>query len=177
MNGAHLLPWVSEHLLPTLIVVSVAVLGGAIAKRLRIPGGLLTGSLIATGVASYLGYRIDPPALLRTAAIAVVGLRLGLGIPRGAIRSLRRALAASATANLGMLAAVVVFALLIAPRSGIDLVTAVLMTIPGGVSFIAALAIALDAEAPLVVVTHLIRMVIVVTAVPLIAARLSVRES
>jgi uncharacterized membrane protein AbrB (regulator of aidB expression) len=76
--------------------------------------------------------------------------------------------------NIAMLAVVLAFALLLAPRWDIDLVTAVLMMVPGGVSFIAAFAIALGAEAPLVIVTHLLRMVAVVTIVPLIASRLPV---
>lgn len=167
---------------PSVIVASApfaamavaAALGGLLAHRLRIPGGLLTGALAATAVLSLAGFGMEPPAWLRTLAIAVIGIRLGIGIETRALLSVRRVLSASTAVTLALLAVVLAFALTIAPRAGIDTATAVLMVVPGGVSFIAALSIALGAEAPLVVVTHLIRMVVVVTTVPLIASRLPV---
>lgn len=164
--------------LPALVAAAAAALaGGWAGERLRLPGGALVGAVVAVaalGLAT--GWQAAPPEPLRLAAFVVVGWLLGESFDEDARASLRRGARPIAVAVVGMAAAAVVLAAVLHVGFGFAPVTALLAATPGGLINMTAVALSIPGSDPLTVASvHLARVLVVVTAVPLVLRALQRR--
>jgi uncharacterized protein len=143
--------------------------GAALAKPLRVPFWPLIGSIAGAAVVCLAsGGRIALPAGWQTGAQVLVGTVVGMAVAPGVLRDFRAVmlpglLAVAAIVGLGVGWGVVV------GRSGAtDVVSAVFGMVPGGVGEMMAAATAVQADTAVVAAMHLVRLILVLSCLPLL---------
>jgi membrane AbrB-like protein len=155
------------------ILVTTSTLAAILAYQLRLPGGLIVGAMVASGLLHGFGFVGDvfPPEIATVSFVvlgALIGTRLG-GIDIGTLGRL-------AAAGLGALAVGSVVACAsaaaVALWLGLPLGDVIVAYAPGGLETMAILAFALHLDPALVGVHHLARFMFVSLMMPIAAARL-----
>lgn len=151
-------------------VAAVALAGAWVGQRVRLPGGAVVGAFAAVAALGLLaGWRAAPPEPLRLAAFVTVGWLLGESFDRDTGASLRRGAVPIAVAVVGMAVAVGVLAWVLHAGFDLGVVTALLAATPGGLANMTAVSLGIPGSEPLTVATvHLVRVLVVVTVVPLV---------
>jgi uncharacterized protein len=152
-----------------LATLSIALLGPAIAHRLRLRSGAFLIPLVAGLLLSHLGWLVIelPPGLL-VLSYAIIGWSIGLRFTRPlllhAAKAFPRVLACMLTliALCGILAAVLVV------TADVDPLTAYLATSPGGVDSVAIIAASSKVDVPFVMGMQTTRLVAVIFLAPMI---------
>lgn len=159
-------------------VAAAALAGGWLGQRLRLPGGAVVGAFAAVAALGLLaGWRAEPPEPLQLAAFVTVGWLLGESFDRDTGASLRRGAVPIAVVVVGMAAVVGVLAWVLHAGFELGVVTALLAATPGGLASLTAVALSLPGSEPLTVATiHLVRVLMVVTVVPLVLRSLPSRR-
>jgi membrane AbrB-like protein len=159
-------------------VAGLAVGGGLLAQQLRVPGGIMMGSMLA--VAAYTLLAGAEPSLipdpLLTAAQMVLGATLGLGFTMATLRQIQAMLLPSLLVLLLLLMLSYGLGVVLAWLSGIDLATGLFSMAPGGMNYIAATAQATGANGGVVAVIHLIRIIMTIVLVPLTIGWLPLKQ-
>ena len=158
------------------IMLICAVGGWQIAQRAGLFGASILGPMILTAAASLSGLiHFRPPAEAILAAQFFIGLGVGAKYSGITWVEVRHFLTASITYCLIIGAASAIFALLIAGAGLAPLAAALMAFAPGGQAEMAVLAIVAGIDVAYVVAHHLVRLVLVITAAPLIE-RLMAKE-
>jgi membrane AbrB-like protein len=161
-----------------LLAAPVMALAGIwLGKRFRLPSGALIGAILvgmAVGAAGW-GPITFPPVVL-AAAYLLLGTRIGSRFDPAVLRRIRDllpwvlgfiALMTALSAGLGWVLAAV---------TGIDLLTALLATSPGGMDGAMIAALDTGANVPLVLAVQISRLLLMVIAGPLVVKRLAGRR-
>ncbi len=156
--------------------LSVALLGSAIAVKFKVPAGALIGALIAVGGANCLQLFEVPAPPQGTKFILQMGLGILLGatITSDALANLRELWRPALFCTSITLFTGIASGLVISRWLGLEQLTALLASAPGGISDMSLIALDMGAQGPTVLVMHLSRMVGVILVVPLVV-RLLVR--
>jgi membrane AbrB-like protein len=155
-----------------LLFASVCVLAGApLARVLRIPVPALLGPvLVAAGLdLGGLSGGAAVPAPLEVAAFLVIGLVVGLGFDRDALRAVARTLPLGLAVILGLVAACAGLGGLLAATTGASALDAYLATTPGGLYAVLATARDGGADATFVLAVQVLRLFAVLLSAPLLA--------
>lgn len=143
----------TNHFDTWLVCSTLAIAwGGALAgHRLRIPGGALLlplalGTLLQDGV----GIAVELPTWLLGVSYAGLGWRIGLGFDRGTLVYALRALPKMLASILALVLCCAAIGAVLVAATGVDPLTAYLATSPGGVDTIAAVAISLPVNLPMI---------------------------
>ncbi len=170
-------PRVTPSLLASIddlaILIAASAIAAILAYYVRLPGGLIVGAMVASGVLHGLGVvgNVFPPAVATVSFVvlgALIGTRLG-GIDM-------RTLGRLAAAGFGALAVGSIVACgsaaLVAFGLGLPLGDAIVAYAPGGLETMAILAFALHLDPAYVGVHHLARFMFVSLMMPIATARL-----
>ncbi len=145
------------------LVLVLAVLGSALALRLRLPAGQLTGPLILAAAFGWSGVAdIVIPGWMMAAAQVVVGVSLGARFHGVRAGLLMRAAGLSLMSVSTMLALGVGLAEAVHLATGLKLDTLIISYAPGGVTEMGLVAISLSADPALVALHHLYRITLTV---------------
>lgn len=151
-----------------LLTLAAATVGGLVAERLRIPGGLILGAMLGSATVTIVTGQAAPmPPVLRTAAFIVIGAAIGVGITRGALVSLGPVLVPALLAGVLVIVAGLGIAYLLR-AIGMAPPGDVLATSPGALSVMSAVAVEQGTGAVEVALFHLVRVVMVLLSLPLI---------
>ncbi len=118
-----------DRLIGTLVV---AAAGGLIGAKLKIPAGAMVGAMMAVGAANMIGYRGFIPPYFRTGAQIVVGGMIGLSITRETVMGLKTVAGPAFILIVSMIGFGLVAGLIISKVTGLDIVTALFSSTPGG---------------------------------------------
>lgn len=155
-------------------------LGALGARWSRLPMWPLTGSIAGGAAAQLLLGSPGPlPGWWNVAAQVLVGAAVGSGIARGVLSEFRSMLVPGLLAVLSIVGTGIAAGLAIASTGRVGHIVAVLGMVPGGVAEMVAAATALNADSAVVAGMHVARLVLVLTALPLLIAavrRLTGRE-
>ncbi len=155
-------------LLDTAVLLAVGAAGGLGAHLLRLPGALLLGAMVASGVAHVVGWvESDPPVVLVAIAQVVLGASVGSRFTGLAPRDVFHALGHGAVITALMLALAAVLAVAVHPLAGIALLPLLIAYVPGGVAEMALVALALGIDPAFVATHHGVRIARVVGLAPL----------
>lgn len=143
-----------------LLTAAVGLVSAITFQRFRLPGGPLVGALLAVGAlhASVEGMAAMPD-WVRTAAQIAIGTGVGTTVRRDLLVRLARRLPRIIVVTVGVVAAAAVSGIIIARATGLELLTMLLATVPGGASDISAAALDLGPDAAIVAAFQLIRQV------------------
>lgn len=149
---------------------TVAVIGGLVARRLRIPAGALLVPFAAGSVLQGIGVMtLTLPPWLLAVSYAFVGWSIGLRFSREVIRHAAHAFPRVLASTLLLIAACGGFAAVLVRLAGLDPLTAYLATSPGGADSVAIIAASSDVDLPFVMSMQVVRLVLVVITGPALA--------
>jgi uncharacterized protein len=162
----------SEPLLGTAagwaLTIAAPIAGRLLARPLRIPAPTLLGPLLLTAVLSLSGAIGDTqvPPLAREIAFALIGLRIGLGFDREAVRRIARMAWRVALAIAALLAACFVLGWLLELTAGVSLLDGYLATTPGGLYAVLPIAYGSGADTTFVLAVQGLRLLGMIIAAP-----------
>lgn len=151
----------------------IAVIGGLIGIKLRIPAGALIGAMIAVAIFNILSGKGAMPSNFKLAAQMVVGGMIGLNFTMETVRGLKDLILPAIILVVGLTVFSVLLGLIISKLTGIDLITALFSSAPGGLADMTLISEAYGANTPNVVLLHLTRLITVITVLPLVIKKLS----
>lgn len=150
----------------TILTLFVAVLGGLIGLRLRIPAGALIGSIVASAIFNIISSKGYIPYNFRLVAQMVVGGYIGLSFSRNSLFQIKSSIVPLIIMVVGMFTFSILMGLFLHKVAGIDLASAMLGTAPGGVTEMSILADSYGADVSIVASMHLIRIISIVIFLP-----------
>ena len=167
-------PWLADALptraktLQFLETLSIGTIGGLLFLVLGLPGGLITGAMLAVGSAAMLGRSMVVPAHLTQAVLVLLGISLGSLMSRQLLQHV-----GAYPVTIGLLALATFCttfgsAYYLQRLHGWDRTSAFLAASPGALSQIALLAIEKGADMPAIAVVQTLRVIILTAALPLI---------
>jgi membrane AbrB-like protein len=157
------------------VSVILALGAGYLLDWLGFPAGALIGAMAVIAGLKLYGVEVtEVPVALRFLALLVIGWDLGTKFSKGLLSAVTNNLLPLVLVVAAFLVMGWVLAWILWKLGLMDPVTAVLATSPGGLVQMGALTSEMEANAPLVVGFHLLRIVTVLLSVPLIS-RLAAR--
>jgi len=158
------------------LVIAAALTGFAMAKKLRLPAGQLTGPLLLTAALNLSGIvDIHLPSWMVAAAQLVIGVSLGLRFQGVDGALLRRSLWLCMISVSYMLGLGLCFAFALHQFTQIEFLHLFISFAPGGVAEMSIIALSLAANPALVSLIHVIRILMTVAAMPLIGRWMKLR--
>ncbi len=159
-------------------LTGLAALGGAaLAALLGIPAGALVGAMLAVALMAALGQSVAVPLVARDLAFLVIGISLGAGIDSSVVPHLPGWSVSLIGLAVALVATLAASSLLLSRAFGLEWQTAVLASSPGTMSNAVAIAIEGKGDASAVMILQLMRLIILVTLVPPLAAVLGAPDS
>jgi uncharacterized protein len=154
----------------------LALGGGALGTRLRLPAGALLVPMIG-GILlqDVVGIAIELPPLVLTVAYAFVGWSIGMRFNRQVLVATVRSFPKVLTATLTLIALCGALAAGLVRWAHVDPLTAYLATSPGGADSIAIIAASSPVDTPFVLTMQILRMLFVMATGPAIARALARR--
>jgi len=152
-----------------LILGACGLVGYPIAKVLRIPAPMLVGPMLASASLHLAGMTAaTPPLLIVNCAQWIMGTIIGCRFVGVARSEVFRTIALGMGSTVIILTATVFFALLVYEVGGVPFQSAVLAYSPGGLAEMSLVALALGVDVAFVATHHIVRIVYVVVAAPII---------
>ena len=167
-------PWLADALptraktLQFLETLAIGTIGGLLFLVTGLPGGLITGAMLAVGSAAMLGRSMAVPAHLTQAVLVLLGISLGSLMSRQLLQHV-----GAYPVTIGLLALATFCTTFgssyyLQRMHGWDRTSAFLAASPGALSQIALLAIEKGADMPAIAVVQTLRVIILTAALPLI---------
>jgi uncharacterized protein len=152
------------------LTIGAALVGAAIAVRLRMPAPMLLGPLILTAVLTFSGAIGDTavPPLLRETAFAIIGLYIGLGFERDTLRQIARLILPVSVAIAGLLLACFGLGWLLTLTADVTLLDGYLATTPGGLYAVLPIAYGSGADTTFVLAVQGLRLFAMIVAAPVV---------
>lgn len=152
-----------------IIITALVAAGGAFfIKLLKIPGATIIGSILFTGIYSVLTENAYMTTEIKVFAQIIAGTYIGSIASREDIRHLPQVFKPFLLVMFAFLGVNLVSGFLIYYYSPLDLTTALLCTMPGGVSDTVIIALDMDADVTKVAVMQLIRLFFGIGMLPVI---------
>src|SRR3954451_1289933 len=157
-------------LLNVLETLAIGAAGGALFLWADLPGGLISGAMIAVGVAAIAGRPLAMPPILTQAVLVLLGISLGSLMSRQLLQH-----AGAYPLTIGLLALATFCStfgssLYLQRVHGWDKTSAFLAGSPGALSQITMLAVEKGADLPAIAVVQTLRVIVLTAALPLLLA-------
>jgi hypothetical protein len=167
--SANAVPMAALGALDALVLLACAVVGAVLGKGLRLPAPTFLGPLVLSAAAHLAGITASvPPDLLVNAAQVALGTILGcrfLGIAPATV--LRAGLLSLGATGLTLVLAVL-GALAMHHAVGVGLDQGLLALAPGGLTEMGLIALAINADVAFVALHHVVRILVVILAAPVL---------
>ncbi|MEH2563537.1 AbrB family transcriptional regulator [Bradyrhizobium sp. AZCC 2289] len=165
------------RILNTLETLAIGSAGGLLFLWAHLPGGLISGAMIAVGIAALAGRPLGVPPLLTQSVLLLLGISLGSLVSRQLIQHM-----GSYPLTIGLLALATFCStfgssLYLQRVHGWDQTSAFLAGSPGALSQITILAAERGADVPAIAVVQTMRVIILTAALPLLLSLTGVAPS
>jgi membrane AbrB-like protein len=150
------------------LTLGVALIFGLVGYRLGIPAGTMTFSMIAAGTLNIFSERGYMPLNVRRATQVFAGILIGERMTYADLIALRSVILPAFILLIGIIIVNLCIGFFISKTSGMELVTSLLASAPGGVSDMALIAKELGGDAPKVAIMQLSRYVCIIAFFPVI---------
>jgi membrane AbrB-like protein len=151
-----------------LETLSIGTIGGVLFLVTGLPGGLISGAMLAVGVAAMLGRPMAVPAHLTQAVLVMLGISLGSLMSRQLLQHIGAYPLTIGFLALATFCTTFGSSYYLQRIHGWDRTSAFLAASPGALSQIALLAIEKDADMPAIAVVQTLRVIVLTAALPLI---------
>ncbi|SHJ15565.1 hypothetical protein SAMN02745751_01867 [Dethiosulfatibacter aminovorans DSM 17477] len=149
-----------------LYTLAAASIGGLIGLKLKLPAGAFIGAMFASALYNIILGSGYIPFEMRICAQIVIGAYIGLSFSKESIGQIRDMIGPIIVMVLGLFLASILLGLFVSKVTGVDLVTSMLGSSPGGLTEMSIIADSYDADVSKVVIMHLMRLIGVVVILP-----------
>jgi uncharacterized protein len=156
--------------LQVLETLAIGTIGGVLFLLAGLPGGLISGAMMAVGIAVMMGRPLSVPPILTQAVLVLLGISLGSLMSRQLLQHV-----SAYPLTIGLLAAATFCttfggSLYLQRVHGWDKTSALLAASPGALSQITILAIEKGADVSAIAVVQTLRVIVLTAALPLLLA-------
>ncbi|GAB4210268.1 MAG: AbrB family transcriptional regulator [Synechococcales cyanobacterium] len=148
--------------------ILIALAGAVVGLKLKVPAGALVGSMMAVGLVNMCGTIPvpTPPASTRFALQVGLGIILGSRLTLDTVLGIRELWRPALLCTVIAIGTGVLSGVIISRWLGIERLTAILGTAPGGLSDMSLIALDMGAQGSTVMIMHLARLISVIVVVP-----------
>jgi uncharacterized protein len=157
-------------ILNTIETLAIGTAGGALFLLLHLPGGLISGAMIAVGGAAIAGRPLTVPPILTQTVLVLLGISLGSLVSRQLLQHVGAYPLTIALLALATFCSTFGSSVYLQRVHGWDQTSAFLAGSPGALSQITMLAIEKGADVPAIAVVQTMRVIILTAALPLLLA-------
>jgi membrane AbrB-like protein len=162
------------NVLETLVIGSA---GGALFLWANLPGGLISGAMIAVGIAAIAGRPLAMPPILTQTVLVLLGISLGSLVSRQLLQHIGAYPLTIALLALATFCSTFGSSVYLQRIHGWDQTSAFLAGSPGALSQITMLAVERGADVPAIAVVQTMRVIILTAALPLLLALTGIAPS
>lgn len=164
-------------ILSTAETLAIGTAGGLVFLAANLPGGLISGSMIAVGIAAMAGRQLTLPPILAQTVLVLLGISLGSVVSRQLLHQV-----GAYPVTIGLLALATFCSTFgssyyLQRIHGWDRTSALLAGSPGALSQITMLAVERGADLPGIAVVQTMRVIILTAALPMVLAIAGVAAS
>jgi membrane AbrB-like protein len=163
--------------LNTLETLTIGAVGGGLFLWLNLPGGLISGAMIAVGIAAIAGRPLSVPPILTQTVLVLLGISLGSLVSRQLLQHLGAYPLTIALLALATFCSTFGSAVYLQRIHGWDQTSAFLAGSPGALSQITMLAAEKGADVPAIAVVQTMRVIILTAALPMLLALTGIAPS
>lgn len=156
-----------------LITLALGTLGGLLLYKMKVPAGVLVGSIVAVTILSVSTDLAVMPAKSKLLAQIITGTYIGSGIKKKDIMHLPYIIKPYLTMMTIFVLLNITMGFIIYAISPMDLITSMLCALPGGVSDTPLVAMDMGADVPKVAVVQFSRMLFGIAVMPLILSAIN----
>src|SRR5450432_1669389 len=156
--------------LNVLETLAIGSAGGALFLWANLPGGLISGAMIAVGIAAIAGRPLAVPPILTQTILVLLGISLGSLVSRQLLQHLGAYPLTIGLLALATFCSTFGSSIYLQRVHGWDKTSAFLAGSPGALSQITILAVEKGADLPAIAVVQTMRVIILTAALPLILA-------
>lgn len=156
-----------------IFIVVLAASFTLLGKKIHLPAPWLLGSMIGVGIAQALAGLIAGsnlpiwwPHNLIIIAQLMIGASVGARLNRRMFAGVARTVVMGLVGSLGLMAAMLLCALLVSDFTGIDTITSILAFSPGGIDVMAVTSVVLHADSTFVVAVQVLRVLAICIVLP-----------
>ena len=164
-------------ILNVLETLAIGAAGGVLFLWANLPGGLITGAMIAVGVAAIAGRPLAVPPILAQGVLVLLGISLGSLMSRQVLQHMGAYPWTIALLALATFCSTFGSSLYLQRFHGWDQTSAFLAGSPGALSQIAMLAAEKGADVPAIAVVQTMRVIILTAALPMLLALTGIAPS
>jgi len=154
--------------LNTLETLAIGAAGGGLFLIAHLPGGLISGAMIAVGIAAIAGRPLTVPPILTQTVLVLLGISLGSLVSRQLLQHIGAYPLTIALLALATFCSTFGSSLYLQRFHGWDQTSAFLAGSPGALSQITMLAAEKGADVPAIAVVQTMRVIILTAALPLL---------
>jgi membrane AbrB-like protein len=162
------------NVLETLVIGAA---GGALFLWANLPGGLISGAMIAVGIAAITGRPLAMPPILTQTVLVLLGISLGSLVSRQLLQHIGAYPLTIALLALATFCSTFGSSIYLQRIHGWDQTSAFLAGSPGALSQITMLAVEKGADVPAIAVVQTMRVIILTAALPLLLALTGITPS
>jgi membrane AbrB-like protein len=161
-------------ILNVLETLAIGAVGGALFLWANLPGGLISGAMIAVGIAAIAGRPLAVPPIMTQIVLVLLGISLGSLMSRQLLQHVSAYPVTIALLALATFCSTFGSSLYLQRFHGWDRTSAFLAGSPGALSQIILLALEKGANVPAIAVVQTMRVIILTAALPLLLALIGI---
>ncbi|WP_315706492.1 MULTISPECIES: AbrB family transcriptional regulator [unclassified Bradyrhizobium] len=163
--------------LSAIETLAIGTAGGLVFLFAHLPGGLISGAMVATGIAAIAGRPLAVPAIVTQTLLLLLGISIGSVVSRDLINHVSAYPVTIGLLALATFCSTFASSLYLQRIHGWDRTSAFLAGSPGALSQITILAVERGADLPAIAVVQTLRVIILTAALPLVLAIAGVTPS
>lgn len=156
-----------------IITLAIGYMVGYIFYRLKVPGGMMVGSIVGVSAFNIMTGMAYIPVEGKVAAQIIAGAFIGVGLEKSDLIRLKNIFKPAFTVLLGLIFLNIFMGFIIYYISPLDLVTSFMSAIPGGISDIPIISEEMGADSAKVAAMQFIRLVFGIGVFPSMIKKLS----
>jgi membrane AbrB-like protein len=153
-----------------LETLAIGTAGGLLFLWANLPGGLISGAMVSTGIAAICGRQLAVPPLITQGVLVVLGISLGSVVSRQLIDHISAYPVTIALLAAATFCSTFASSYYLQRLHGWDRTSAFLAGSPGALSQITILAVERGADLPAIAVVQTMRVIILTAALPMVLA-------
>jgi uncharacterized protein len=163
--------------LSALETLVIGAAGGAVFLIANLPGGLISGAMIAVGIAAIAGRPLAVPAIITQTVLLLLGISIGSVVSRELLNHVSAYPVTVGLLALATFCSTFGSSIYLQRVHGWDRTSAFLAGSPGALSQITILAVERGADLPAIAVVQTLRVIILTAALPMIIALAGIAPS
>src|SRR5258706_6752246 len=165
------------RILNVIETLAIGTAGGALFLLLPLPGGLISGAMIAVGIAAIAGRPLSVPPIMTQTVLLLLGISLGSLVSRQLLQHISAYPLSIGLLALATFCSTFGSSLYLQRFHGWDQTSAFLAGSPGALSQITVLAAEKGADVPAIAVVQTMRVIVLTAALPLLLALTGIAPS